>query len=100
MIKSNLIEKIAAKQTKYSSEYMGVAVNKLIELLTDSLANGERIEIRGFGSFCLHFQSERMAHNPKTKQKITTKGKYRTYFKPGKELRDRVNRITKEKPLT
>jgi len=100
MIKSNLIEKIAARQTKYSNEYMGLAVNTLIELLADSLANGKRIEIRGFGSFCLHFQAERTAHNPKTKQKITTKGKYRTYFKPGKELRDRVNRIPDEKPFT
>jgi integration host factor subunit beta len=100
MIKSDLIERITAKQSRGSPEDIAKAVNTLITLLADSLANGHRIEIRGFGSFSLHFQGERTAHNPKTRQKITTKGKYRSYFKPGKELRDKVNQFSSEKTLT
>jgi len=95
MIKSNIIAQLAAKQTSYSEEDIGSAVNRLIELLADSLAKGKRIEIRGFGSFRLHFHGVRQAHNPKTGQKITTTEKYRAHFKPGKELRDRVNQTSK-----
>lgn len=91
MIKSDLIEKIAAKHMEYSSEQIASAVNSIIEIMADVLARGERIEIRGFGSFSLHYQTERKAHNPKTGEKIITPGKYRPHFKPGKELRDRVN---------
>jgi integration host factor subunit beta len=59
--------------------------------MTRALVNNERIEIRGFGSFCLHFRGPRSGRNPKTGEKVELPGKYVPYFKPGKELRERVN---------
>lgn len=97
MKKSSLIEKLTLKYPQYATGDITSAINKLINLMADSLANGKRIEIRGFGSFSLHFQAARTAHNPKTGEKIATKNKYRPHFKPGKELRARVNPSINEK---
>ena len=57
----------------------------------DALARGERIEIRGFGSFSLHYRAPRIGRNPKTGEQVALAGKYVPHFKPGKELRERVN---------
>jgi integration host factor subunit beta len=57
-----------------------------------TLSKGGRVEVRGFGSFCLHYQARRNAHNPKTGEKVIAPPRYRVHFKPGKELRNRVNR--------
>ena len=57
----------------------------------DTLSNGDRIEIRGFGSFSLHYRPPRKAHNPKTGEKLMTEPKHAAHFKPGKELRDQIN---------
>jgi integration host factor subunit beta len=59
--------------------------------MSDILAAGERIEIRGFGSFSLHYRAPRTGRNPKTGESVTLEGKYVPHFKPGKEMRDRVN---------
>ena len=59
--------------------------------MAQSLADGDRIEIRGFGSFSLHFRAPRTGRNPKTGESVELEGKYVPYFKPGKELRERVN---------
>ena len=59
--------------------------------MSEILNNGGRIEIRGFGSFNLHFRPPRRAHNPKTGEKLVTNPKYAVHFKPGKELREKVN---------
>ena len=67
------------------------AVNGIIEQMSDILASGGRIEIRGFGSFCLHYRPPRRAHNPKTGEKLITQPKYAVHFKPGKEVREKVN---------
>ncbi len=91
MVKSSLIAKIVSAHPSISPEHIQSAVNQLIELLATSLVQGQRIEIRGFGSFCLRPQAARAAHNPKTGQKIHTLDKYRVHFKPGKQLRDKVN---------
>ena len=56
-----------------------------------SLADGERIEIRGFGSFCLHYRPPRIGRNPKSGEPVTLSEKHVPHFKPGKELRERVN---------
>ena len=56
-----------------------------------SLTNGRRIEIRGFGTFSLHYHAPRNAHNPRTGEKVTTAGKYSPHFKPGKKLREVVD---------
>ncbi|MCW5588456.1 MAG: integration host factor subunit beta [Legionellales bacterium] len=91
MIKSELITAIASKLTQVPEKDVGDAVNYIIELMSESLGNGTRIEIRGFGSFCLHYRPPRNAHNPKTGEKVVTASKYSPHFKPGKELREWVN---------
>lgn len=91
MTKSELIEKLAARQTQLSLKDVELVVKSLLEHMAQSLAQGERIEIRGFGSFSLHYRAPRVGRNPKTGQSVELEGKYVPHFKPGKELRDRVN---------
>ena len=92
MTKSELIESIAAKQTQLSVKDVELAIKTMIEHMAQTLASGERIEIRGFGSFSLHYRAARTGRNPKTGDSVTLTGKYVPHFKPGKELRDRVNK--------
>jgi len=91
MTKSELIERLAARQTQLSLKDIELVVKNLLEHMAQSLAQGERIEIRGFGSFSLHYRAPRVGRNPKTGQSVSLEGKYVPHFKPGKELRDRVN---------
>jgi integration host factor subunit beta len=91
MTKSELIDIIAAKQNQLSAKDVELAVKTLIELMSETLATGERIEIRGFGSFSLHYRAPRIGRNPKTGESVGLAGKYVPHFKPGKELRDKVN---------
>jgi len=92
MTKSELIEKIALVHTQLSVRDVELAVKMMLDQMTAALAEGERIEIRGFGSFSLHFHAARLGRNPKTGEKVNLMGKYVPHFKPGKELRERVNR--------
>ena len=92
MTKSELIESIAAKQTQLSVKDVELAIKTMIEHMAQTLSSGERIEIRGFGSFSLHYRATRTGRNPKTGDSVTLTGKYVPHFKPGKELRDRVNK--------
>jgi len=89
--KSELIESLSQKQKHLSYRDVEFAVKSLIEQMAQSLARGERIEIRGFGSFSLHFRPPRVGRNPKTGESVPLPGKYVPHFKPGKELRERVN---------
>ena len=91
LTKSELIERIAEAQSQLSSKDVELAVKTLLEEMSDELAQGGRIEIRGFGSFSLHFRAPRMGRNPKTGDSVELQGKYVPHFKPGKELRERVN---------
>jgi integration host factor subunit beta len=91
MTKSELIESIAQKQTQLAQKDIDLAVKTLLEHMAQSLADGERIEIRGFGSFSLHYRPPRVGRNPKTGDAVSLPAKYVPHFKPGKELRDRVN---------
>ncbi len=91
MTKSELIERLASQQTQLSAKDVELVVKSLLEHMAQALAKGERIEIRGFGSFSLHFRAPRTGRNPKTGDAVTLAGKYVPHFKPGKELRDRVN---------
>ena len=91
MTKSELIEIIAQKQKHLSYKDIEFAVKTMIEQMAQTLASGERIEIRGFGSFSLHYRPPRMGRNPKTGEPVQLSGKYVPHFKPGKELRERVN---------
>ncbi len=103
MTKSELIERIVAAQSQISgsqltSKDVELAVKTMIEQMSNALASGERIEIRGFGSFSLHYRAPRIGRNPKTGESVGLAGKYVPHFKPGKELRDRVNAaLAKEK---
>jgi integration host factor subunit beta len=91
MTKSELIETIARKQKHLPAKDVELAVKHLLDLMSDSLSKGERIEIRGFGSFSLHFRPPRIGRNPKTGEAVALSGKYVPHFKPGKDLRERVN---------
>ena len=91
MTKSELIESIARKQKHLPSKDVELAVKHLLELMSEALAEGKRIEIRGFGSFSLHYRPPRLGRNPKTGEAVALSGKYVPHFKPGKDLRERVN---------
>lgn len=91
MTKSELIEKVASKQPQLSQKDVELAIKTLLEGMSQTLATGGRIEIRGFGSFSLHYRSARTGRNPKTGESVDLSGKYVPHFKPGKELRERVN---------
>jgi integration host factor subunit beta len=98
MVKSELINRIT-NQHAFSLKDVENGINVILERMSLSLANGVRIEIRGFGSFSLHFRPPRKAHNPKTGERVYTVSKYTPYFKPGKEMRDRVNESRKRVPI-
>ena len=89
--KSDLIEAIAKKQGHLAHRDVELAVKCVLEQMSQALASGERIEIRGFGSFSLHYRPPRIGRNPKTGDSVALSGKYVPHFKPGKELRERAN---------
>ncbi len=91
MTKSELIEALARKQSHLKYRDVELAVKGLLEQMSQALATGQRIEIRGFGSFSLHYRPPRIGRNPKTGDSVQLPGKYVPHFKPGKELRERVN---------
>ncbi|MGH8503062.1 MAG: integration host factor subunit beta [Gammaproteobacteria bacterium] len=91
MTKSQLIERIAHKQNHLAYRDVEFSVKSLLEQMSRALAIGERIEIRGFGSFSLHFRPPRTGRNPKTGDAVHLPGKHVPHFKPGKALRQRVN---------
>jgi len=97
MTKSELIEIIARKQSHLASKDIELAVKTVLEQMSNALSSGRRIEIRGFGSFSLHFRPPRMGRNPKTGDSVALPGKYVPHFKPGKDLRDRVNESLEDK---
>ena len=91
MTKSELIEKIVDQQSQLSARDVEVAVKMILDHMAEALSKGERIEIRGFGSFSLHYRAARSGRNPKTGEKVDLSGMYVPHFKPGKELRERVD---------
>lgn len=94
MTKSEMIEKLARKQSQLPYKDVELAVKTILEHMAQALSSGERIEIRGFGSFSLHYRPPRTGRNPKTGDPVTLDAKYVPHFKPGKELRERVNEVT------
>ncbi len=91
LTKSDLIESLSRNQNHLDRKDVELAVKGLLEKMSQELAGGNRIEIRGFGSFSLHFRAARMGRNPKSGDAVPLRGKYVPHFKPGKELRERVN---------
>ncbi|GBL45003.1 integration host factor beta subunit [Sulfuriferula multivorans] len=92
MTKSELIVRLAARYPQLVVTDAELAVKTILDAVSKSLAEGERIEIRGFGSFSLNYRPPRLGRNPKTGEKVAVPEKYVPHFKAGKELRERVDR--------
>jgi len=93
MTKSELIELLTQRQAHLKGEDVDLAVKAMLEMMGGALADGDRIVVRGFGSFSLHFRPPRTGRNPKTGDAVALPGKHVPHFKPGKELRDRVSNV-------
>ncbi|MDO4698235.1 MAG: integration host factor subunit beta [Pasteurellaceae bacterium] len=91
MTKSELIENLVAKHPALSFKSVEDSVKEILEQVMRTLENGDRIEIRGFGSFSLHFRQSRTGRNPKTGESVKLSSKYVPHFKAGKELKERVD---------
>lgn len=89
--KSDLIQRISFKNPHLPEQLVEEVVKLLIDQMVDTLANNQRIEIRGFGSFALHHRDPRTGRNPKTGDSVQVTAKAVPHFKPGKALRDAVN---------
>ena len=94
MTRSDLVEVLEQEQNQLSERDVELAVKTMLERMSEALASGKRIEIRGFGSFTLHFREPRIGRNPKTGESVALPGRYAPHFKPGKALRERVNVAT------
>ena len=92
MTKSELIHRIAHKQPQLVERDVTLAVRVMFEQMAARLAGGGRIEIRGFGSFSVRFRPARIARDPRTGAPVSLPARYAPYFKPGKRLRERVDR--------
>jgi integration host factor subunit beta len=91
MTKSELIARLAERFPQLVAKDADYAVKMLLDAMTDALAQGDRIEIRGFGSFALNYRPPRTGRNPKSGEKVQVPEKYVPHFKAGKELRERVD---------
>ena len=91
MTKSELIQTLAANQPQLDQRDVELAVKGLLERMSSALQAGERIEVRGFGSFSLHHRPARLGRNPKTGVSVQVPDRRVSHFKPGKELRERVD---------
>jgi integration host factor subunit beta len=91
MTKSELIARLAERNPRLVARDADEAVNTMLEAMTEALASGQRIEIRGFGSFALNYRPPRVGRNPKSGDRVQVPAKYVPHFKAGKELRERVD---------
>ncbi|MFT4821705.1 MAG: integration host factor subunit beta [Candidatus Pseudothioglobus sp.] len=92
MNKSELIKRMSDKLDQLTSKDVDLAVQTIVDIMSETLAVGDRIEIRGFGTFSNHYRQPRSVRNPKTGEVgINKPGKYVPHFKPGKELKRRVD---------
>jgi integration host factor subunit beta len=91
MTKSELIKLITRKQPQFGYKDIELVVKTSLEHMVSALSTGERIEIRGFGSFSLRYRPSRIGRNPKSGEPVSLSAKYVPHFKPGKDLRERVN---------
>ena len=91
MVKSEFIECIINKFTQLPAEEVEQGIYQILECMSEALSKNKHIEVRGFGGFSLHYRPTRNAHNPRTGKKVITGPKYRPHFKPGKQMRERIN---------
>ena len=92
MTRAELIQRIALNQPHLSERDVEFAVKMMLDQMAACLADGGRIEIRGFASFSLRFRTARLGRNPGTGAPVPVRARYVLYFKPGKRLFERVNR--------
>jgi len=92
LTKSKLIDNLWKKQVHMEEEDIELAVQCVLNRMINALAEGRRIEIRGFGSMCLHHRPRRLSRNPKTGEPVFVPEKFVPHFKPGNELKTRVNK--------
>lgn len=98
MTKSELINRLAERYYQLVTKDADFVVKTLLDAMTEALEGGQRIEIRGFGSFSINSRPPRMGRNPKSGDKVMVPGKRVPHFKPGKQLRERVD-ATAGQPL-
>jgi integration host factor subunit beta len=91
LTKSELIERLAERNPRLVARDADEAVNTMLDAMTEALAGGQRIEIRGFGSFALNYRPPRVGRNPKSGDRVQVPAKHVPHFKAGKELRERVD---------
>jgi len=91
MNKSELITLLSEKHDLLNKDDMESSIKLIIECLSSSLSKGNRIEIRGFGSFSVRSRKERIGRNPKTGKSISVSTKFHPYFRASKSLRDAIN---------
>jgi integration host factor subunit beta len=91
--KSEIINALSEQQRHLGYRDVEFSVKAILDHLADNLAENGRIEIRGFGSFTLRYRKPRMGRNPKTGEAVELDSRYVAYFKPGKEMRERVNNL-------
>lgn len=96
MTRDDLIRSLVDKQEAIPYKVMTSAIKHLVDVMVKDLSVGTRIEVRGFGSFALRYRAPRLARNPKTGEQLHTQFKYAVHFKPGKELKERVNNAYKD----
>jgi integration host factor subunit beta len=96
MTKSDLIARLAERFPQLVAKDADFAVKMILDALFDALIKGDRIEIRGFGSFSLNYRPPRVGRNPKSGDKVRVPEKWVPHFKAGKELRERVDLSIKE----
>lgn len=93
LTKSELIDVLAKRQAHLATEDVDLAVRAILEQMIAALAEGERIEIRSFGSFSIRHRPSRMGRNPKTGESVALPPKHVLHFKPGKKLREAVKEV-------
>ena len=91
MTRSDLIAALASRFRHLVEKDAEISVKEILDAISQSLANGDRVEIRGFGSFDLNYRPPRTGRNPKSGEKVDVPAKHVPHFKAGKELRERVD---------
>ena len=100
MTKSDLIARLVQRFPQLIAEDAELAVKMILDAMSEALIKGDRIEIRGFGSFSLNYRPPRIGRNPKSGEKVSVPGKWVPHFKAGKDLRNRVDQaLTKREQL-
>ena len=99
MTRSDLIAALAARFPKLVAKDAEISVKEILDAIGQSLSRGDRVEIRGFGSFSLNSRPARIGRNPKTGEKVQVPPKYVPHFKAGKDMRDRIDQSVKASPV-